>query len=239
VDGGLNVTLAVAHRGDPYTHRENTLASVRSALRLGADAVEVDVRLTADGVPVLLHDATLERLWGAEAAVADLSYEALARATGRGVPSLADALAEVGKSGTCRALLDLAGPGPAAAAVAAVCEAGLGERAYYCGGPAAMRAVRERDATAEIALTWKTSARPAAALLAEIGPRWLNLRFGLVDAPTVAFARERGLLVSAWTADRPRSMARLLAYGVDAITTNRLAALRRVMARHAARTAAR
>lgn len=61
---GHRVTV-VAHRGDPYVHRENTLPSVRSALHKGADVVEVDVRLTRDGVPVLLHDATLERLWGA------------------------------------------------------------------------------------------------------------------------------------------------------------------------------
>lgn len=54
---------AVAHRGDPYRHRENTLDSLRSALERGADAVETDVRLTRDGVPVLLHDETLKRLW--------------------------------------------------------------------------------------------------------------------------------------------------------------------------------
>jgi glycerophosphoryl diester phosphodiesterase len=94
-----------------------------------------------------------------------------------------------------------------------------------------MRAVREGDQGAEIALTWKTSARPAPALLAAVAPRWLNLRFGLIDGPTVAFAREHGLLVAAWTADWQRSMARLLALGVDSITTNRLTVLQRVLAR--------
>uniref|UniRef100_UPI00061DC290 glycerophosphodiester phosphodiesterase family protein n=1 Tax=Kitasatospora aureofaciens TaxID=1894 RepID=UPI00061DC290 len=43
--------LAVAHRGDPYRHRENTLPSVESALAAGADAVEVDVQLTRAKVP--------------------------------------------------------------------------------------------------------------------------------------------------------------------------------------------
>ncbi|WP_030559609.1 glycerophosphodiester phosphodiesterase family protein, partial [Streptomyces exfoliatus] len=59
-----STVTAVAHRGDPYRARENTLRSVRSAVERGADAVEVDVRVTRDGVPVLLHDSTLERLWG-------------------------------------------------------------------------------------------------------------------------------------------------------------------------------
>ena len=52
----MRTVTAVAHRGDPYRVRENTIDSLRSALQRGADAVEIDVRLTRDGVPVLLHD---------------------------------------------------------------------------------------------------------------------------------------------------------------------------------------
>lgn len=60
----MRTLTAVGHRGDPYRVRENTLASIGSAFARGADAVEIDVRLTRDGVPVLLHDETLQRLWG-------------------------------------------------------------------------------------------------------------------------------------------------------------------------------
>ncbi len=86
---------AVAHRGDPYVHRENTLPSIRSALRAGAGAVEIDVRLTRDGVPVLLHDATLGRLWHRERALASLTAAEVRALTGGGVPTLAEALAEI------------------------------------------------------------------------------------------------------------------------------------------------
>ena len=227
------MALAVAHRGDPYVHRENTLPSVLSAFAKGADVVEVDVRVTRDGVPVLLHDAGLDRLWGHDEPVASLTYDEVHKRTGGGVPPLADALDVLHGRPAGRMLLDQTETGQAAPAVAAVAAAGLGERVYYCGELPAMRAVRALDPGAEIAMTWKTSLRPAEALLAELGPRWLNLRFGLVDAATVAFAREHGLLVAAWTADWDRSMARLLALGVDAVTTNRLTALRRVMARRA------
>lgn len=225
--------LAVAHRGDPYALRENTLPSLRSALRKGADVVEVDVRMTSDGVPVLLHDATLERLWGVREAVTSLTREEVAEATGGGVPDLAEALAALRDGGRARVLLDLTEVGQAEPAVEAVRAAGLGPRAYYCGGLAALRRVRALDADAEIALTWKTSLRPAQGLLEELRPRWLNLRFGLVDPATVAWAREHGLLVAAWTADWERSMLRLLDLGVDAVTTNRLGALRRMIARRA------
>ena len=53
----MRTVTAVAHRGAPYRHRENTLDSLRAGLELGADAVEFDVQTTRDGVPVLLHDA--------------------------------------------------------------------------------------------------------------------------------------------------------------------------------------
>ena len=63
-NGPMRTVSVVGHRGDPYRVRENTLPSLRSAIERGADAVEIDVRLTRDGVPVLLHDASLKRLWG-------------------------------------------------------------------------------------------------------------------------------------------------------------------------------
>ncbi|MFI0897679.1 glycerophosphodiester phosphodiesterase [Streptomyces sp. NPDC020983] len=229
------MVTAVAHRGDPYEHRENTLPSVRSALLKGADAVEVDVRLTRDGVPVLLHDRTLDRLWGHPREVGALTLGQLADATGGGVPTLAAALAELDRHPHGRILLDLTEAAQAAPTLAAVDAAGAGGRVYYCGESAAMRAVRAADPAAEIALTWTTSVRPTAALLTAVAPRWLNLRFGLVNPATVDFAREHGLLVAAWTADWPPTMRRLLALGVDSVTTNRLTSLQRIVARRGRR----
>ncbi|MDJ0343325.1 glycerophosphodiester phosphodiesterase [Streptomyces sp. H10-C2] len=223
------MAVAVAHRGDPYHHRENTLPSLRSALRAGADAVEIDVRLTRDGVPVLLHDPTLRRLWGHRTAVADLTSDRLRRLTADGVPTLHDALTAVAEHGTGRALLDLTAEDQAGPTVAAVRDAGAESRAYYCGEFTAMFAVRRYDPAAEIALTWKTSVLPPAELLTAVQPRWINLQFGLVSPPLVRWARERDLLVAAWTADMRRTMARLLGMGVDSVTTNRLDVLRELL----------
>ncbi|WP_055533758.1 glycerophosphodiester phosphodiesterase [Streptomyces graminilatus] len=219
-----NVT-AVAHRGDPYRARENTIDSLRSALEQGADAVEIDVRLTRDGVPVLLHDATLKRLWEQERPLSALSAAEVRGLTEGGVPTLAEALAVTEGS---RVMIDLPGSPDERAVrrvVDVVRECGAQERVYYCADAQAMLAVRAADPSAEIALTWKSVAPPRPALLAAVRPRWLNYRFTLVDRKLTAQVHRDGHLMSVWTPDTVRAMRRLLDAGVDSITTNRIDAL--------------
>jgi glycerophosphoryl diester phosphodiesterase len=57
----LSARPIIAHRGASGSAPENTMPAFELAVRQGADAIELDVRLTADGVPVVLHDATLDR----------------------------------------------------------------------------------------------------------------------------------------------------------------------------------
>lgn len=69
----------VAHRGGGLLAPENTLAGIRLARNLGFVGVEFDVKLTADGIPVLMHDDTLERTTDGSGAVAQTSYKEIAR----------------------------------------------------------------------------------------------------------------------------------------------------------------
>lgn len=221
----MRTVTAVAHRGDPYRVRENTIDSLRSALQRGADAVEIDVRLTRDGVPVLLHDETLERLWELDRPLRSLSSDEVRGLTSGGVPTLADALTATGDS---RVMVDLPGkadPRAVRRVMEVIRDCGAEERVYYCAGADAMLAVRAVDSAAEIALTWTSVAPPRPALLAAVRPRWLNYRFTLVDRALTARIHRDGCLVSVWTPDTRRSMRRLLDMGVDSITTNRIDAL--------------
>jgi glycerophosphoryl diester phosphodiesterase len=218
----MQTVTAVAHRGDLYRFRENTLDSLRSALRLGADAVETDVRLTRDGVPVLLHDGTLKRLWRHDRPLHTLSADEVRGLTAGGVPTLAEALAATEGS---RVMLDLPGD-PSERAVARIVAVargcGAAERVYYTGDAATMLAVRAADPSAEIALTRKTLAQARPALLDAIRPRYLNYRFSLLDPELVEHVHHTGYLVSCWTPDTRRSLRRLLEMSVDSITTNRV-----------------
>ncbi|HBF78449.1 MAG TPA: glycerophosphodiester phosphodiesterase [Streptomyces sp.] len=225
----VSTVTAVAHRGDPYRARENTLPSIRSAVERGADAVEIDVRVTRDGVPVLLHDSTLERLWGHDVRVDRLDHRELAGRTGGGVPTLREAIAAAGSR---RLMIDLPGSTDASVRriVGVVGECGAAERVYYCADTSAMLRVRAADPSAEIALTWTTLAPPRPVLLDAVRPRWLNYRFGLMSRELAARIHADGMLVSVWTADTRRTMRRLTGYGVDSITTNRIDALRALLA---------
>jgi glycerophosphoryl diester phosphodiesterase len=218
----MRTVTAVAHRGDPYRVRENTIDSLRSALDLGADAVEFDVRLTRDDVPVLLHDATLKRLWEQDRPLLSLSAEEVRGLTAGGVPTLEEALKATDHG---RFMVDLPGaanPRAVRRIVDVIRDLGADERVYYSAGAETMLAVRAADPAAEIALTWTTLAPPRPALLDAIRPRWLNYRFGLVDRNVVSRVHRDGYLLSAWTPDTRRSMRRLLDAGVDSITTNRI-----------------
>ncbi|MGL5017449.1 MAG: glycerophosphodiester phosphodiesterase family protein [Luteolibacter sp.] len=53
--------MIAAHRGDWRNHPENSLAAIRSCIAMGLEIIEIDVRLSADGIPILIHDKTLER----------------------------------------------------------------------------------------------------------------------------------------------------------------------------------
>jgi glycerophosphoryl diester phosphodiesterase len=71
--------LIIGHRGDSAHAPENTLAALQMAVDKGADGVEFDVRMSGDNVPVVIHDATLERTGGRQAMVAELTADELAK----------------------------------------------------------------------------------------------------------------------------------------------------------------
>ena len=77
--------LIIGHRGASAVALENTIAAFHAAIVAGADGIEFDVRLSRDGVPVIIHDDTLSRTHGVRRRVADMTMEELSSA---GVASL-------------------------------------------------------------------------------------------------------------------------------------------------------
>jgi len=215
--------LAIAHRGDPIAERENTPAAFAAAVDRGADMIELDVRCSADGEAVVVHDATLDRIWGVAKRVVDLRADDV-RALG--IPDLAQALRAIPES--VQVMVDYEERGVAEPALEAVLAAGALERCLFSGACyEGHLAIRTRAPEARIACTW-TSEQPCPdALLDELGAEYWNPSGTILARRPEQVARmhARGTLVSVWTIDRREDMQRCLDAGVDAVITNRIADL--------------
>ncbi|MEZ0494147.1 glycerophosphodiester phosphodiesterase [Kineococcus sp. TBRC 1896] len=133
--------LVIAHRGSSASAPENTLAAFEAALRAGADLLELDVRLDGDGVPVVLHDETLDRTTDRCGAVAELPGPVVRAAdagswfspafAGQRVPTLQQVVDLVALHGTGGLLVEFKGawtPAAVAGAVATLRTAGVAGR---------------------------------------------------------------------------------------------------------------
>jgi glycerophosphoryl diester phosphodiesterase len=224
------VLIAIAHRGDPIAERENTLGAFAAAVRAGADMVEIDLRRSRDGEIVILHDATLARLWGVERAVADLDAGDLA-AIGRGdvrIPTLREVLVAV----EVPLMVDVTGRAVVEGAVEAVRANDAMDRCLFVtGNVEALRLLRALAPEARIGVTWVNPGPPPEAILDELGAEYWNPMFRLITPEHVGAVHALGRQVSTWTVDERGDMARVAEAGVDAIVSNRIADLRRFVDR--------
>jgi glycerophosphoryl diester phosphodiesterase len=222
----------IAHRGASGEAPENTLAAYDLALEQGADVLEVDVRATADGELVLLHDPTLLRTTGDPRRVDELSAEEVAALPHPSRPVPLDAvLARYGRR--ARFLVDLKEPSPAweGRVLEALERHGVADRALLQSFDLEALARLRAAGGVAVASLYRRSDRAAIEIDAVpeytegIGP-W----HGVVDAELVDAAHARGLAVRPWTVDDPAEAERLLALGVDGLITNRPAAVRPAVA---------
>jgi glycerophosphoryl diester phosphodiesterase len=213
----------VAHRGASAYEPELTFRAFDLALGQGADVLELDVRATADGALVLVHDPTLERTLCDARHVSALDDAALRGLDAARRPlSFQSVLARYG--GTARLLVDLKEPAPSWEwrVVDAIDGHGLRDRVVVQSfDTEALR--RIAAATPWLAVTplypdlLACSADLDAVAAFAVG---IGVWHGAVDAELVRRAHARGLTVQAWTVDIPEEMERLFGLGVDGLITN-------------------
>jgi glycerophosphoryl diester phosphodiesterase len=219
------VTAVFAHRG--CTERgivENTLDAFAEAQRLGADGVELDVRLTADGALAVHHDAAIPGVGVLfELGVADLPPH---------VPLLADVF---GVCGGMTVNVEIKNapqdpgwdPGEAVAALtaAAIEEAGWTDRVIVSSfQPATLRAVGAADPRLALGALFGFGNDPGPALAEAASAGFTAVHpFVLSVTPDlVGRAHEAGLAVNVWTVNAPEDLRAMVALGVDALITDRL-----------------
>jgi glycerophosphoryl diester phosphodiesterase len=226
--------LRVAHRGASAECPENTLVAFRRALELGAEMIECDLQLTSDGHVVIIHDWTVDRTTSGKGNVRDLPLEQIrqldagrwrdARFAGERVPTLEETLDLV----LPRAQLNLELKSQAddsrlaLAAVAAVSQHRALDRVIFSSfDMALLEEVREASPYAQIGVLWS---RPpfdeAWSYARDLAAVALHPNAVFVTAELVGQAKDRGLLVNAWTVNDIAVVIELVRRGVDGVISD-------------------
>jgi glycerophosphoryl diester phosphodiesterase len=250
--GGAKAQKIIAHRGASHDAPENTLAAFDLAWEQGADGIEGDFYLSADGHIVCIHDATTKRTAGVELAVAKSTLAELRRLdvgrfkgekwAGQRIATLEEVLARV-PEGKCIFIEIKCGPEilkPLAKTLAA-CKLDPSSAQVIC---------FQKDVIAQVKRTipninayWLTSYKkgktgrftptPKSVLstLLSIKADGLdtNANLSVVDAAMVKSLRDANLAVHAWTVNDAPTARRLRDLGVDSITTDRPDYIRRAL----------
>lgn len=224
----------IAHRCGGALAPENTLAGLRLAARLGCRAVEFDVMLAKDGVPLLIHDETLERTTDGRGAVAAHDYAHLAALdaglrhhpafAGERLPTLTQALALCAELGLW-ANVEIK-PSAGREAETGTVVGGLlathwrGEGVVSSFSPAALAAARAAAPRRDYALLVEAIPADWRTQLDALGCAALHCS-ATADAAALAAVAAAGVSLACYTVDRPEAAERLYALGVAAVFTDR------------------
>jgi glycerophosphoryl diester phosphodiesterase len=232
---------------------ENTIASFEEGIRRGADLIEFDVQLSADGEVVVMHDTSVDRTTNGQGFIRDLPWKKIKSFDAGAwygpdyahqyVPSLREVIARFRHKKTARHhplnfIIELktvkgSGGSLADAVVAVLKEEDFTERVMVISfDSVALQEVRA--ASRQIQTGWlyneeKEKEDPPVVLAKQIGANAIFPRKTAVSTPGIAAAHKAGIAVGTWTANTKNEMKRLLACGVDAIASNYPDRLRSLM----------
>ncbi len=229
-------TRVVGHRGAPRREIENTLESFDRAEADGADGVELDVRLTADGEAVVVHDpevvASGRRVPVAQLTLPEVLEVTLARDDLRGrIPTLREVLMRYGSAG--RFLVELkTGPAPRPGLLeyrvaALLSQLHLLDRVMVLSfSPDMLRRIKDAEPAVGTCLNFDGSAyRPTGRFWPDLprGCEAIGPAAPLVTARLMAEAREAGLAVHVWTVNDPDQARQLAVWGASSVISDDVA----------------
>lgn len=230
--------MITAHRGASHDAPENTRASIELAIEEMADYVEIDVRLTSDGVPVLLHDRALFRTTGimndidkvtyAEVSLYDAGCGYADEYTGEYVPCLQEILEEYGRK--IKFNIELKNGSDwelAEKVVKLINDYGLEERC-----------VVTSDSYEQLERVKKVDGRIKTGYILSLvygevygydAADFFSIKSECITEQTVKGAHEKGKEVHAWTVNKAYEVRRMQALGVDNIITDTPAYVREML----------
>ncbi len=232
----------IAHRGASAEAPENTAAAFRRALAIGVDGVELDAHLSADGMPVVIHDHVLDRTTDGWGPVGGLSLAELRRLdagrwfgesyAGEHILTLAEALDLLRG---VRVIVEIknapvAYPGVTERVAAVIRESGHPAVTVSSFDHPVLVEMKTQMPSLETAVLYVARPVNPLRLAQDAGAAVLHPHWAMLTRDLVTSAHAAGLRVETWVVDEPEDLRRIVAMGPDGVMTNRAERLRAVLA---------
>jgi len=211
------------HRGAAGLEPENTLRSIRRAIDLGVDRVEIDVRVTRDGRLVVIHDETVDRTTNGHGYVNELTLDEIRKldaGKGEKVPTLEEVL-EITK-GKVELQIELKVPEATSSTLRLIeRENAEGEVIITSFMHDLLRRVHDFNPELRTGALFFNVEGDICRKALNVYSKAVHVYYRNVDAELVRHAHEMGLEIEVWNPDEPKEMMRMIKLGVDSIGTNR------------------
>lgn len=206
-----------AHRGASQTYPENSLDAFAEAVRLAVDGIELDLHATADGVPVISHDASLKRALNLDIEIPETTFAEL-RERAPSVPTFAEVLELVG--GRLHFDLEVKQAGIEAHVLRELANYPAARWAISCFDWIVLRAFRAIDPAIDLWLLGLFFSETLVATARDLGATAAALEARSITETTVRSVHDAGLDLMVWTVNDLDRARQLKAWGVDMLCTD-------------------
>jgi len=214
------VTWNIGHRGAAGLEPENTLRSFRRAEEEGADALELDLRVTRDGYLVVLHDPTVDRTTNGTGPVHELTLAEMRRLDG-GLGERVPTFGEVLEATTLPIHAELKVIEAVEPLASVILEQDVAGRvAPISFEPEALRRLKLVLPDQPVGLILSGAPPEVAERARSVGADFVSLEAAHLNAEALERCRRAGLKVTAWTVNEPEQMRRVMESGVEGIATD-------------------
>jgi glycerophosphoryl diester phosphodiesterase len=220
--------LKVGHRGAKAYETENTLESFMKAIELGANAIELDVRISQDGRLIVSHDDNLKKVFGKDVRISDATLEELKHMTEDRILTLEEVLRTVGKN-VDKILIELKDAGYEDKVLDLIRKEKLEDRVIIVSFlEATLAHVRTIDKKIETGLIYTKFKNPIEAAL-RLNAQYLVPLYRFVHRRDIAKAHKSNLKVIVWTINTTIEAQNYIAKDVDGIATDKPDIFRGIM----------
>ncbi|MDI9624673.1 MAG: glycerophosphodiester phosphodiesterase family protein [Methanothermobacter sp.] len=212
----------IAHRGASYFEPENTLRAVRRAVEMGADRIEVDVRLSQDNELIVIHDPTVDRTTNGTGRVDNMTFQelrSLNAGKGEHIPTLQEIIESVRD---VKLVIEMKIPGIEEMVLKTIHKNRLENvliTSFYHRSLQKVKILNDNIKTGVI-FSCQPLRPEILALDADSDAIFPKGKF--VDPEMIKRVHEHDILIYPWTIDNPKKAEKLIRMGVDGIVTNKL-----------------